>query len=217
VAAVAGQHVVVVENGKKQTQIPASALTITQMRLNGTTLVAASRSQLLVAKMGTKSSSFASIDFAAPVTAISDIVGTRMIVATADHGIHTVDVAALTLVSSRRIPNKLKLPKFSQINSVAVEENTVALLGESFILTADAKECEISSALRFNSSVPTGGVVVGSGSLQLTPAQQSPSKKKKKEPEAIESGPKTTLAVIASFKAVAKSLISPFERKQFQK
>lgn len=211
VVAIAGRELLVIEDGKKAVHIDTEGHIVTRMRLAGTTLVASSRSQILTAKLGTKTTpTLTRIDLESTVTAVSEIRSDRVFAATADHRIHTVDVGSVKIVSKKTLQGKLKLATFNHINSIVVDEASVALFGESFILTADVKDNDIVSSFRFNSAVATGGVVVGSGPLLLAPAL-----KKKKSATTEEA--KTAMAVIASFKTMGKSLISPFERKQFQK
>jgi hypothetical protein len=144
------------------------------------------------------------------VTAVSEIIDNLVLAATADNRVHVISIPNKAVLSHKLIPNRLK---FSPVRSIEVDDNHVYLFGESYIFTADwSVSGDIGEKFKHNSAVPTGGVVIGSGKLDM-PAKSPKKAKKTTSAHEFES---PILAVLANHKSTAKALIAPFERKQFQ-
>ena len=130
-----------------------------------------------------------SIDLASTITAVLQHE-TAMYLATADHQIHKVCDEA---VWSKKIPKTCKLNAFQHIHEiVAVDTETLILIGESFAITLTDLEGR-TGLFRPHSSAPMGGVIVGAGVNAQTP-----------------------LIVLAGFKQIQAQLTRPFDRKSFQ-
>jgi WD40 repeat protein len=212
--AIAGKDVSVVDSTKKQ-PIQIANLNkepVTHMRLfGGNKLLIATKNTLSVRTIGSKTKSAPSSVFDETViTAVSEIHDDGYVaIVTADQQLRFLSTETLEEKLKRKLPAKLS--PYHHIKSVVINKNTLCLFGESHILTADVENMQLTSPLRFNSALPTGGAVVGSGKL-LLPCDEEPNAKKSRKTEPIE----TVVAVLADFKTTSKALITPFERKKFQ-
>ena len=202
VVAIAGQEILIKETNKKSKSVVFSPV-VSRMVLSGTRVVCASGKHLHAFTIGPKPV-VKSLELRQPITALSDVVGSRIVAGTGEGNACIIDIEKNELLFKRRTGGKLK---FSHAHSIAISESSIAFFGEQYILTADWRDEEgIVSNFVHNSSVSTGGAVVGAGPLDPT----SSAKKSKN------SFSSPFLAIVANYKATASALIAPFERKQFQ-
>jgi WD40 repeat protein len=204
-------NLVVIDN-KKQHQVSLPIKQVSRLVISGSSIIAAGEDQVVIVSAISKKPLCESIKFDSPITAVSDIFdGSFVIVATADHFVHSLDITKTAVVWKHKISNKIKISTFHHVNSIVVDESKqICLFGESFVLTTSMEDPK-KSGFKFHSTVPMGGVVIGSGILSAR--TESPTKKSKKE-KAEKSN--NVLAVLANYKTTEKLLISPFERKAFQ-
>ena len=158
--------------------------------------------------------------FDALITAVSQIDNAScLIVSTADHHIHRLNLHEPKTEWKRKISHKMKIPAYNHVNHIVRDTSgEICLFGESFILTRSEHAAE-EEDFKFNSSVPTGGVVIGAGRWESACTSQQSMRKKPKtdcDDNTINGSEIRTLAVLANYKATNKALISPFERKCFQ-
>ena len=215
VVATAGK-LVVIENGKTR-DIAVKSGIVSRIVIDGSNAILVSGSVLTVASLATSKKPVAPItaSLLSPVTAVSAAVVGHIVVATADHGVHCLSSSTLSSVWKSALSNKVS--RFNHVNSISVTDSTIFLFGESFIATTEFDSISTRPAnkgFRFNSTLPMGGVVVGTG--DLGPVSET-SGKKRKSSETKEGVKKSVLAVLANYKATSKALIAPFERKAFQK
>jgi hypothetical protein len=159
--------------------------------------------------------------FDAPITAVVSHIDnvSFLIVSTADHYIHRLNLREPKTEWKRKISHKMKIPAYNHVNHIVHDTSgEICLFGESFILTRSEHAAE-EEDFKFNSSVPTGGVVLGAGRWESSLTSQHSMRKKPKtdcDDNTINGSEIRTLAVLANYKATNKALISPFERKCFQ-
>ena len=219
VIAQVGGHLSVFENGKKKDEIHLSFKAVSRLVISGVKALAVAKDQLVyIANLGARSSSSKKhsvvLSLGSTITALSEVYSTNhILVATADHFIHCIALSdvALESVWKQRLSAKVKISKFHHVNSIMFEDSTIWMLGESFIATSatPSVDAEPKRGFKFNSTVPTGGVIVGTGRLCMMETR-SPKKQRANQDK------KTVMAVLASYKSTDKLLIWPFERRQFQ-
>jgi WD40 repeat protein len=206
VAAIADSGLVVQEKTKKSlNRLGPKNLIITHLILMGNRILAVAGKDIHVIALSGKSASKQK-SMSGIVTAVSTHNG-NIVVATSDHTVRMLDSESLDEKSCWSFTKKLH--RYVHVRSIEVDEDSgvICLFGESLILSADL-EGPNAGVFKFNPSVPTGGVVVGSGKFE--PATQQAKKPR------TDSEVRGVVAILANYKQTSKQLITPFEKKQFQ-
>jgi WD40 repeat protein len=215
VVAVAGGSVSLMVKGKSAVTLPTSELKdiVTNIRLfGGNKVLLSTKNTLSVLTIDAMTKTTVSGTFkleSGVITSLSEKIEQQVVVTSSDHTVFILSSTDLKEKTQRKLPSKPS--KFHHTKWVELDDKTMSLFAESFILTAELNEqSEIVSGFKFNSALPTGGAIVGVGKLE---SGEPAGKKSKKDDESVSK----TVAIMASFKETSKALIVPFERKQFQK
>ena len=144
------------------------------------------------------------------ITAVSEAHDGVMFVFTADHqALHAISLDPLEkkpLAATKKLHQKIN--RYSHVKSIEIsDEGMLCLVGETYILTSKLDDLV---SFQFNSTIPTGGLVIGSGMLlgSSSAADSDNSKRVRKN--------RGVVAILATTTETSRRLITPFERKQYQ-